>query len=121
MPQRSRTAAAVLSWARLTAGYPACPGCGAAQNEVEQCAADPGPPRAGTVPGLQRTTSLRSCCTAPGTRVLSLVNAPPLRGGKGAARSLAGKIAGGKIGLDLHPCIRRNHVVGQRHPLINGD
>src|SRR6266540_1482161 len=36
-----------------------CPGCGAAQNEVERCTADPGPPQSGTIPGLQRTTTLR--------------------------------------------------------------
>src|SRR6266446_4967531 len=45
-----------------------CPGRGAARNEVERCTADPGPPQTVTVPGLQRTTSLRSCCAAPGTR-----------------------------------------------------
>src|SRR5262249_33903875 len=44
---------------------PACSGCGAARNEVERCAADPGPPQIGAIPGLQRTTS---CCAAPGTR-----------------------------------------------------
>src|SRR5262245_11074450 len=37
----------------------ACPGCGAARNEVERCTADPGPPRTGTVPGLQRIVALR--------------------------------------------------------------
>src|ERR1700730_5250137 len=48
----------------MTVGI-ACPGRGAARNEVERCTADPGSPRTGTVPGLQRTTS---CCAAPGTR-----------------------------------------------------
>src|SRR4029453_19292259 len=33
-----------------------CPGRGAARNVVERCTADPGPPRTGTVPGLQRIT-----------------------------------------------------------------
>src|SRR5258708_1760796 len=42
-----------------------CPGRGAARSRAERCTADPGPPRTGTVPGLQRTTS---CCAAPGTR-----------------------------------------------------
>ena len=39
----------------------------AAQRETKWsgCAADPGPPRTRTVPGLQRTTR---CCAAPGTR-----------------------------------------------------
>src|SRR6516162_571052 len=40
-----------------------CPGCGAAH---WRCTADPGPPRSGTIPGLQRTTS---CCAAPGTHI----------------------------------------------------
>src|SRR4029453_8485742 len=48
-----------------------CPGCGAARSEVKRCIADPGPPRTLTVPGLQRPTSLRSCCAAPGTRSFS--------------------------------------------------
>jgi hypothetical protein len=43
----------------------ACPGRGAARASAKRCTADPGPPRTGTVPGLQRTTS---CCAAPGTR-----------------------------------------------------
>src|SRR5262249_31725307 len=54
----------------------ACPGRGAARNEVEPQArlrasstrygtADPGSPQTETVPGLQRTTS---CCAAPGTQ-----------------------------------------------------
>src|SRR4029453_17939631 len=53
---------------RMGAKLARCPGCGAARNEVERCAADPGPPRTVTIPGLQRTTSLRLCCAAPGTR-----------------------------------------------------
>ena len=38
-----------------------CPGCGAARALAKRCTADPGPSRARceTVPGLQRTTSLR--------------------------------------------------------------
>jgi hypothetical protein len=36
----------------------ACPGRGAARNEVERCTADPGPPQTGTVPGLQRIIAL---------------------------------------------------------------
>src|SRR5262245_9755368 len=51
----------------------------------------------------------------------SLVKASPDRAGKVAARKLAGKIAGGELGLDLHPRVRRNHVVGERHPLVDGD
>jgi hypothetical protein len=43
----------------------ACPGWDAARSEVERCIADPGPPQARTVPGLQRT-AVR--CAAPGTR-----------------------------------------------------
>src|SRR6266511_3132531 len=65
---------ATLSCSRklvLLANPARCPGCGAARNEVERCAADPGPPRTVTVPGLQRTTSLRLCCAAPGTRFLT--------------------------------------------------
>ena len=37
----------------------ACPGCDAARAAAKRCIADPGPPRTGTVPGLQRTTRLR--------------------------------------------------------------
>jgi hypothetical protein len=56
----------------------ACPGWDAARSEVERCIADPGPPQAGTVPGLQRTATQSSVrrlrklicvrCAAPGTR-----------------------------------------------------
>jgi hypothetical protein len=38
----------------------------------ERCIADPGPPRTVAIPGLQRTTSLRSCCAAPGTLAQAL-------------------------------------------------
>src|SRR5262249_25612100 len=85
MRQRVRTAAALLSLARLTAGHPACPGCG------------------------------------PGTRSLSLEEASPHRAGVVAAWTLAGKITGGELGLDLHPRVRRNHVVRQRHAFVDGD
>jgi hypothetical protein len=37
----------------------ACPGRGAARNEVERCTADPGPPETAAVPGLQRIIPLR--------------------------------------------------------------
>src|SRR6516162_5178494 len=37
----------------------ACPGCGAARAAAKRCAADPGPPRSVTIPGLQRTIPLR--------------------------------------------------------------
>src|SRR5260370_20427029 len=44
----------------------ACPGCGAARNEVERRIADPGPPRSGTVPGLQRTIRSAYAALRPG-------------------------------------------------------
>jgi hypothetical protein len=36
---------------------------------VERCIADPGPPQTGTVPGLQRTVTLRFTLRRAGTRV----------------------------------------------------
>src|SRR5262249_5708618 len=66
-----------------------CPGCGAARSEVERCTADPGPPRTGTVPGLQRSTSLRSvlrcardtrCTVAPFHSITSWAVAMSLSG-----------------------------------------
>jgi len=38
---------------------------------VKRCAADPGPPRTRTVPGLQRTIPLRFMLRRAGTRYLS--------------------------------------------------
>src|SRR5262245_35008497 len=51
----------------------------------------------------------------------SLVEVPPDRGGVVAARALAGEIAGGELGFDLHARVRWNHVVGQRHAFVDGD
>jgi hypothetical protein len=49
----------------MSAKLARCPGCGAARNEVERCAADPGPPRTLTIPGLRfRAISRTASCLA---------------------------------------------------------
>src|SRR5436190_10949601 len=67
-----------------------------------------------------RLISPRRAITGEGT-VASLVEAAPDRAGVIAARTLAGKISGGELGFDLHPRVRRNHVVGQRNAFVDGD
>src|SRR5262249_13725634 len=81
------------------------------------------PPLVPAKAGTQSWDWIPACAGMSGKRADSplLVEAPPDRAGVVAARTLAGEIAGGELGLDLHACVRRNHVVGQRHAFVDGD